>query len=424
MSIKVPISHLSDTQIETINKDLTIRLIPPKGGFGGCITKYVSPFEMVGNVVYLPFSYAVKKHHLRRPKRESFRQMELVFQGTLRPLQQQVKDEALRCLNKSGSALLSLYTGGGKTRTGLYIAHIIKLVTLIIVNKIVLLNQWEKSIKEVLPDAKVQKLKVGVVVNMEADFYIVNAINLSKFGRVFEHVGLIIVDETHLIMAEVLSQSLQYVQPRYLIGLSATPYRPDGLNVLLDLYYGSENYIERKLFKAHTAYIVKTGFKPPMKKTEQGRINWGVILDAQSKSKERNELIVRLLCDVPRNFLVLVKRVEQGNYLVKRLEEEKQSVTSLLGSNQVFDSNARILVGTGQKIGTGFDHPSLDALLLAGDVMEYYIQVLGRVFRREDVVPLVFDLVDDNPILMRHFKNRRVVYEEHGGKVKVYNGVV
>lgn len=420
MSIKIPISHLSDIQIETINKDLLIRLPSTKG----TTTKYICPFFATNESVYLPFSYSVKNHHFHRPKRETFKQINAIFTGTLRPLQQQVKDEALVCLNRFGSVLISLYTGGGKTRIALYISEKIKLTTLIIVNKIVLLNQWAKSIKEVFSSAKIQKLKVGVPVDNQAEFYIVNAINLPKFGHVFDHVGLVIVDETHLIMAEILSQSLQYIQPRYLIGLSATPYRPDGLNILLDLYYGSTNYIDRKLFKPHTAYIVRTGFSPPMEKTDQGRINWGAILDAQANNKERNELIVQLLCTISRNFLVLVKRVEQGNYLVKRLEEENQSVTSLFGSNQVFNPNARILVGTGQKIGTGFDHPSLDALLLAGDVMEYFIQVLGRVFRREDVVPLVFDLVDDNPILMKHFKNRRIVYEKHGGKIKVYNGKI
>ena len=75
-------------------------------------------------------------------------------------------------------------------------------------------------------------------------------------------------------------------------------------------------------------------------------------------------------------LLILIKRIEQGNYLLKRLQEEGENVTSLLGSNQDFDKDARILVGTSSKVGVGFDHPRLDTLLLAADLEAYFIQYL------------------------------------------------
>jgi superfamily II DNA or RNA helicase len=71
-----------------------------------------------------------------------------------------------------------------------------------------------------------------------------NATNIEKMGRkFFEGIGLVICDEVHLLVAETLSRSLQYLCPRYLIGLSATPYRLDGLNILLDLYFGEDKII-------------------------------------------------------------------------------------------------------------------------------------------------------------------------------------
>jgi superfamily II DNA or RNA helicase len=117
----------------------------------------------------------------------------------------------------------------------------------------------------------------------------------------------------------------------------------------------------------------------------------------------------------------LVKRGEQGKYIVDELVKQGENVTDLIGSNQDFDRDARILVGTCQKVGVGFDHAKLDALLLATDVEEYFVQYLGRVFRTKDTEPIIFDFVDNNSILFKHFNTRRKVYQEHGGTVKNFD---
>ena len=93
----------------------------------------------------------------------------------------------------------------------------------------------------------------------------------------------------------------------------------------------------------------------------------------------------------------------------------------MIGKQQEYEKKSRVLVGTASKTGTGFDHARLDAMIMASDIQAYFIQYLGRVFRREDVVPFVFDIVDKNPILDRHFKVRRTTYLEHGGCVKDFS---
>ena len=60
----------------------------------------------------------------------------------------------------------------------------------------------------------------------------------------------------------------------------------------------------------------------------------------------------------------------------------------------------------------------MDTLILCSDVEQYFIQSLGRIFRKEESSPIVFDLLDDNPILLKHFKTRKQVYKEIGGIVK------
>ena len=115
--------------------------------------------------------------------------------------------------------------------------------------------------------------------------------------------------------------------------------------------------------------------------------------------------------------MVLVKRVSHGEHLEKRLKEEGEHVTTLLGSNQEFDKEARILIGTTSKISTGFDHAVLNTLLLAADLEQYYIQALGRIFRKKDIKPMVFDPVDNCRILEKHWQSRRKVYIEAGGSI-------
>jgi superfamily II DNA or RNA helicase len=315
--------------------------------------------------------------------------------------------------------VLGDFTITHNTFCSIYLSRIIGFKTLIIVNKIVLMKQWEESIMKFCNGAIVQRLTTKSKYNQNADYYIMNAINVSKKDKnFFSDIGLVIVDEAHLIMAETLSKSLGFVYPRYLIALTATPYRPDGLDILLTLYFGEKKII-RKLHRAHIVYKIETGFKPLVKLANNGRVNWGALLDSQANDEDRNNFIVKLVKKYKdRTFLILTKRISQGNFLLERFIEENESVTSLLGSQQDFDNEARILIGTCQKCGVGFDHPKLDTLLLACDLEEYFIQYLGRVFRRKDVKPIIFDLVDNNGILKKHFTSRRIVYREHGGIIK------
>lgn len=419
MSIVTHTNNLSDAQKKIISDELVIK-INDKYSFGPPRIFY--PYHLTDDdEIKIPFAYAVTDLKLKRVQRDQLQSMNVDFNGLLRDEQQIVKKEAIKNLNKQGSVILSMYCGFGKTITSINIACSIKLKTLIIVNKIVLMTQWEESIKRFCPGATIQKLTPKGK-DKNVDFYIINAINTEKLGNdFFKNIGTVIVDEAHLIMAETISKSLQTVSPRYLIGLTATPYRPDGFDILLTFYFGV-NKIIRELYRDHLVYKVSTGFKPTVELTSQGKVNWNSVLDSQSKDESRNELIIKLIRKhSDRNFLVLVKRVEQGYLLEKKLKEYSEDVTSLIGSNQSFEVESRILIGTCSKVGTGFDHPKLDTLLLATDVEEYFIQYLGRCMRTKDGVPIVFDLVDDYSLLKKHYNTRQQIYKKHGGTIKDYD---
>lgn len=417
MSRKILIDTLTDQQLQKLSKELQVAQEPSKYAFNAR-PNYICLYEAEQNDLYVPFAYNTQ---YPRPERSFYPEQHYHFHGELREDQKKVRTEAIDRLNNHGSVIIASYPGYGKTFLGIYIASKIKMKTLIICNRIQLIKQWQDSITKFCHRATSQVITPKSEMK-DVDFYIINATNVPKKHRSFyKEIGFVIVDECHLIMAEKLSHCMRYLLPRYVLGLSATPYRTDGLNVLLDMYFGKYK-IERKLFRKHTVYRVNTGFKPDVKLNRQGKVDWSSVLESTCSNKERNEMIIRVIKYFPdRIFLVLCKRVDQGNYLVERLKEEKEDVTSLIGKNQEYEQKSRILVGTVQKTGTGFDHPRLNAMILASDVEQYFVQYLGRVFRTQEGEPLIFDFVDDYNLLLKHFRTRSSIYIEHGGVVKDFN---
>jgi superfamily II DNA or RNA helicase len=306
------------------------------------------------------------------------------------------------------------------TITSLCIASTIRLTTMIFVNKLVLIDQWLETIYKCFG----QETRVQVIegrkctLQLGCDFYIVNAINVKKHPfELYKNlgIGLLLVDECHLLMTRIFSQALSFIRPRYMIGLSATPFRIDGYDILLELYFGLHRVV-RKLHRSHTVYHIDSKIKIEHERDVRGDILWHSVIEKQTTHVKRNEMIADICRKYStRNILVLSKRLCQIEHIANLLRD--QHVTVMKENENTFDENARILIATFQKVGTGFSHDKLDMLVLASDTEEYFIQYLGRVFRRPDVQPIVIDIVDQHPILKRHFHTRKRVYEEAGGTI-------
>ena len=86
-------------------------------------------------------TFKISKLKIKRPTRDSFTaENDFKFEGLLRPEQKEVRQEALKQLSSSGSILLSMYCGFGKSSTSMKLACDIGLKTLIIVNKLILIK--------------------------------------------------------------------------------------------------------------------------------------------------------------------------------------------------------------------------------------------------------------------------------------------
>ena len=433
MSLKIKLDTLSEVERIKIAKDLTFdKNDGKKSSFqmmkmqSAPEKKEVYAFDVEdslgGDILSIPFNYGATHLKIARRDMDDCVKMsdDCRFTAKLRDYQKEPVKEVVSYLNRVGSSCFSCYVGFGKTVCAIYIAAKTHVKTLIVVNRLVLLDQWEEEIRSFCKDVRVCKLVPAKIKDdkiPDADFYICNAINLSKFD--LSDISFCIVDELHLIITEVLSQGLRRCNPRFLLGLSATPYRTDGLDGLIDAYFGKDKII-KELDRKHTVYRINTGFAPDFEIAKTGNIDWNSLLNSQCYNPYRN----RWICEIVKHhsdrvFILMVKRVEQGRMLCKILEEMGIGYDSLLGKERYTDSDRRVLVATGSKASVGFSCKKLNTMVLCSDMgADFYVQAIGRIMRKQDgPEPLFFDLVDNHPSLKRHWAQRSKVYKKHGGEV-------
>jgi superfamily II DNA or RNA helicase len=345
------------------------------------------------------------------------------FTGSLLHRQEEIKEEVINILEAQRCMILSLYCGFGKTIFSIYLAqHLVKKMkgakVGVCCHRLVLIEQWVHSINKTT-NANVQVVTAKNKIKDDADIYVFNLQNIQKRDiEDMKNIGVLIIDECHTICTQNLAYSMMFIRPRYCIGLSATPKREDGIDEVLYKYM-SNTIFERSMKRNYMVYIYSTTFAPKIE-NKTDKLDWNECLQQQSDNKERNKII----CDVARKFktrniLILCKRVSHIQALYDDLSKTEE-VEMFMGSKKTFDASSRILLVTCSKGGVGFDHPKLDMLIIAADVENLFIQYLGRVFRRDDSIPIVVDFKDKFYPFQRHLKTRLKTYLETGGILNKY----
>jgi superfamily II DNA or RNA helicase len=412
MSIKLKTSEISKDHLKKLK-------------ITSCTNEIISVFDVNRENIFIPFNFA-RTLGLATPPKQIPLTTSKAFIGTLRPLQQNVKQLSIKSLNETGSIVISAEPGFGKTITTIDLICTIDKPAVIFVKQSMIQDQWVKAIATHAPTKKVFIITTTKPIQPDADIYIMNPIILKKDIKEtrftfsdFERIKLLVVDELHQIVTKILHRAFFKFQPDYVIGISATPYRPllDPFGPVIAWFFGT-NVAGTKLFRKHKVYCVKTGFIPETRtQLHSGKLDWSSVLTSQAQDPARNKLIVDLIMKFPeRTWLILVKRVEHAKTLQTLFEEKGVPSSTITGSDREFDKSSKILIGTTPKIGVGFDHTPIDALCMAADVLEYFEQFLGRCMRRQDVEPIIIDFEDKFHPLVKHFKSRIQKYKEHGGE--------
>jgi len=342
-------------------------------------------------------------------QRRQLAPVDFSFNGSLRPFD--------RMLARDFGTLNSA-TGSGKTIMALYMIARRRQPTLIIVHTKDLATQWTLRIEKFL---EIESQKVGIIgggkkqVGEKITIALVQSL-YKCVEEVAEKVGFLVVDECHRCPSRTFTEAVTGFDAKYMLGLSATPWRRDKLSKLIFWHLGDVHHEVNKKHLIQTGDVLpaevitrntefKTQFDPV---TEYSRMLSELTADTQ-----RNVLIAG---DVARETankggicLVLSDRkahCENLRALLKfRFQIESEILTGDLNMDQrqqVIDSlnknKVRVVIATGQLIGEGFDCRNLSTLFLAtpirfsGRVLQY----LGRVLRPAPgkKKARVFDYVD------------------------------
>lgn len=380
-------------------------------------------FRISKTSIYLPRFYALEKYGI--PKKNTIADGESInlnFTGTLRDIQEQTIESTLKAFETHGGGLVSLDTGLGKTVVALKLISLMKVKTLIIVHAEFLLEQWKDRILQFLPDARIGIIRQDRCENENVDISIgmIQTIIKREYSKdFFKSYGMITIDECHHISSRTFSSIFYKVQTKYMLGLSATPERKDGLSKVIYWFLGPQIItIKRDTGKPSITFVFNDtdGYTEDFNRL--GKINNPAMITSLTKKNNRNELIVNVIKNYlkfNRKILVLSDRRDHCDYLLKQLHIEGISAGVYLGGMKTKNREetviCSVIIGTYQASGEGFDVPELDTLILATPKSDVE-QAVGRILRQKNKnEPIVVDIVDSFSIFKGQYYKRRKFYK-------------
>jgi superfamily II DNA or RNA helicase len=380
-------------------------------------------FRISKTKVYLPRYYSLEKWGV--PKKNSLslgNPIQLTFEGSLRDIQQQTIDATLKAYNEHGGGLVSLDTGLGKTVVALKLISLMNVKTLIVVHAEFLLEQWVERIKQFLPGAKIGIVRQDRCQIEDCDITVgmIQTIIKREYPKdTFTSFGQLIADETHHLGSRTFSSLFFKVQTKYMLGLSATPERKDGLSKVIYWFLGPQIItIRRETGKPSVSFVFTDTSDFEEKFNRIGKINNPTMITDLSLKASRNELIIATIKELltqNRKILVLTDRRDHCEYLLKGLGSISAGIYlgGMKTKERVQSTECSVIIGTYQASGEGFDVPELDTLILATPKSDIE-QAVGRILRQKNKnEPLVIDIVDSFSIFKGQYYKRRKYYKNN-----------
>jgi superfamily II DNA or RNA helicase len=330
--------------------------------------------------------------------RRSLSEVDFTFAGKLKTFQQVAVSAVL--LKEFGT--LAAPTGSGKTVMALAIIAARRQPALIVVHTKELLNQWIDRIETFLG---IPRSDIGVIGNgkMRIGKKITVALvqSLIKHAEdVFEHIGFLIVDECHRCPSKTFLDVVTAFDCKYMLGLSATPWRGDGLTRLIWFHLGDkvhkvdgQHLVDDGHICRAEVITVETDFRSELDPSN----DYSRMLSELCLDPERNKLVALHAVDEVNGSsgisLVLSDRKGHCEALQAAMLSCGVDADVLTGDTSAKDRTAlteklragdvRVLIATGQLIGEGFDLPAISSVILASPLKfsGRLIQYIGRALR-------------------------------------------
>jgi superfamily II DNA or RNA helicase len=437
------LSKSTNPPLDELRKTLTVKPMVPKVFVSN--PNAVPRYKVYGEApdcLYLPKHFGIAKFGLYSSTTRDVPQTPAefwTFAGSLRPIQLPVVDAFLKPEPHDG--ILSLHTGGGKTVCALYIASQLKLPTLVIVHNSFLRDQWDERVKMFLPNARIGRIQ-GDLCEIEGKDVIIAMLQTLSMKTIpilnFRPLGLVIVDECHHIASEVFVQALPKVTSKYMLGLSATPSRKDGLMFVANWCLGPLLYTsdtgDKEDKGVHVEVYEYKNDDPVFNEivyNAQGVMFTSLMINKLAECEDRTKWLVGILVDIleeepQRQVLVLTDRVQHTKDLLAALPEGLRASAAILSTDvkaaarAEFCATKTILLATYAMCKEGFDVPTLNTLLMATPRPDVD-QIVGRILRVEKSArtthPLILDIVD--PQFRRQFQERNALYKKRSYTTRV-----
>ncbi len=364
--------------------------------------------------------------------------IDLEFNGTLRTHQRVAFDAA----KDHELGVIVAPPGAGKTvlATALIAHHGQR--TLVLVDRKPLFEQWRARLIEFLGLEADQIGTIGGGNNEPSGFVDVAMIQsvarLDQPEALFATYGLVVVDECHHVPAVSFESTVRHAATRRWLGLTATPYRRDGLEDIITLQCGPVRHEIRTSDIGESALVQRKLVIHPTSFETNDDLGIQAIFSELAEDETRTRQIctdIHASVNEGRRCLVLTQRTQHIDAITERLaemgteahvlrgglgKEARQTVADAIDSD---DGAGIAIVATGSYIGEGFDWPELDTLFLAfpvafkGRVVQYVGRLLRTHVGKNDVE--LHDYVDERvPVLARMHNKRLRPYSTLGFDTK------
>lgn len=356
----------------------------------------------------------------------------LSFIGTPYPYQIDIVDGFVKA---GGNGLICVPCGRGKTFMAILTAAKLKKRFLVIVDKEFLMNQWKGELETLMPNIRIGILQ-GPKQETDPDKYdcticmIQTLCGKDYTEATFQDYGFAIFDECHHLGAQHFSKTLQKVQLKYMLGLSATPKREDGLTKVFFWFLGQPVYWEKTREPDPTVEVKSVFIETDDPTYNNTPVNWrgevvmaqllGNILGCEARTKEIVRWILRLAEEPARKILVLSERIGHLQTIETLLKPSGLTISYYIGGmkesiREDGAANSRILLASYAMASEAMNIKSLNSVILASP-RKSVEQSTGRILRVRQserlVVPVIVDIVDSQHMYRSQHKKRCTYYKQ------------